>query len=175
MNVEDFAEANPRLILEDYFAGETHAWGLFEDRFRTVRRQFSVTIDGQWDGHVLVLDEHFSYADGETDRRVWRITRIDEHTYHGRADDVVGIAVGRTFGNALNWQYDMDLKVGDRTWRVRFDDWMFLQPGGILINRARVSKLGLMVGEVTLFFAKPATRNPGFAHADPREAAIARR
>ena len=174
MNVEDFAEATPRLVLEDYFAGETHAWGLFEDRFGTVRRQFSVTIDGHWDGHVLVLDEHFAYADGEADRRVWRITKIDENTYHGRADDVVGIAVGKTFGNALNWRYDMDLKVRGRTLRVRFDDWMFLQPGDILINRARVSKLGLTVGEVTLFFAKQTIRNPGLVNADWRDAAIAR-
>lgn len=154
MKVEDFSGATPQLRLEEYFLGKTHAWGIFEDRFGTVRRQFSVTIDGSWDGSVLTLDEHFVYSDGETDRRVWRITKVDAETYHGRADDIVGIAVGRTAGNALNWRYDMDLKVGDRTWRVHFEDWMFLQEDGVLINRARVSKLGITLGEVTLFFMK---------------------
>ncbi len=37
---------------------------------------------------------------------------------------------------------------------MKFDDWMFLQPGGVVINRARVSKWGIDIGEVTLFFSK---------------------
>ena len=49
----------------------------------------------------------------------------------------------------------MDLKVGDGSWRVSFDDWMFLQPDGVLVNRARVKKWGFEIGEVTLFFTKP--------------------
>ena len=48
----------------------------------------------------------------------------------------------------------MDLKIGDGTMRVHFNDWMFLQPSGILLNRARVSKLGVEIGTVTLAFMK---------------------
>jgi len=161
MKPQDFADTEPRLVVEKYFVGRTRAWGLFEDRFGDVRRQFVVDIEGRWDGRELVLDEHFIYADGERDRRIWRIVKKDEHTYEGRADDVVGTASGIAYGNALNWQYDMDLKVGDRTWRVRFDDWMFLQADGVLINRARVSKFGLEIGEVTLFFRKTSDSDEG--------------
>lgn len=154
MKPEDFAGTEPRLTLEEYFLGHTRAWGLFEDRFGDLRAQFVVDIDGTWDGRDLVLDEHFTYADGRTDRRVWRITRIDEHTYEGTAADVIGTASGRTFGNALNWRYNMDLKVGERSIRVHFDDWMFLQPDGVLLNRARVRKWRVEIGEVTLVFRK---------------------
>ena len=70
---------------------------------------------------------------------------------------VVGVASGEAYGNALNWRYDMDLKVGDGTMRVHFNDWMFLQPSGVLLNRARVTKLGFAVGEVTLAFFRPET------------------
>lgn len=154
MKPEDFAGREPKLVLEDYFVGETKAWGLFEDRFGDVRREFVVDIEGTWDGRELVLDEHFTYADGEKDRRIWRIVRTGEHGYAGEADDVVGPAVGTVYGNALNWQYDFDLVVNDRTWRVSFDDWMFLQPDGVLINRAKVRKWGVELGTVTLFFRK---------------------
>ncbi len=154
MKPEDLAQRAPRLVVEEYFSGQTRAWGIFEDRFGNLRSEFVVDIEGRWDGQALVLDERFLYADGKTERRVWRIDRIDANTYEGRADDVVGTATGRTFGNALNWRYTLDLKVGERTWRVDFDDWMFLQPHGALINRARVSKWGFDVGEVTLFFQK---------------------
>jgi hypothetical protein len=158
MEARDFAEAQPRLVLEEYFAGRTRAWGLFEDRSGHLRRQFVVDIDGTWDGGELVLDEHFTYSDGEKDRRVWRIVKKDSHTYEGRATDVVGVAQGFAYGNAVNWRYDLDLKVDDETWRLHFDDWMFLQPDGVLINRARVSKWGLDVGEVTLVFRRMEVR-----------------
>jgi len=154
MKIEDFANTEPKLVLEDYFAGKTKAWGIFEDRFGDIRRQFVVDIDGQWDGNELVLTEDFIYSDGETEQRIWTIKKIDEHTYSGTAADVVGEAVGKTYGQALNWRYTLDLKVGDKTWKVNFDDWMVLQPDGVLMNRAKVSKWGFNVGEVTIFFRK---------------------
>ena len=159
MNPEDFAGTEPKLVLEEYFAGQTRAWGIFEDRFGNLRRQFTVDVTGTWDGEELVLDEHFHYSDGEKDRRIWRIGRLDEHTYEGRADDVIGVAEGTAYGNAVNWRYEIDLKVGDGSWRVRFNDWMFLQPNGVLINRARVKRWGFDIGEVTLTFMKPSASN----------------
>lgn len=158
MKPTDFEDSTPKLVIEEYFAGETLAWGIFEDRFGRLRRQFTVDITGTWDGEQLVLDERFVYSDGETDRRVWKITKTGPHTYEGIADDVVGAARGEAYGNALNWQYDLDLKVGDGTMRVHFNDWMFLQPSGVLLNRARVTKLGFKLGEVTLAFMKPEAR-----------------
>jgi len=154
MTPDDFSEHEPKLDLFQYFSGETQAWGLFEDRFGQVRRQFQVEIAGRIEDGELVLEEDFLYADGERDRRVWRIRRNGERGYVGAADDVIGEAQGRAAGNALNWRYDMDLKVGADTWRVSFDDWMFLQPGDVLINRAKVKKFGLEIGSVSIFFTK---------------------
>ena len=154
MKPTDFKGTTPTLVIEEYFAGKTFAWGLFEDRFGRVRRQFTVDISGTVEGDILVLDEHFRYSDGETDRRVWKIRKTSSHTYEGLAGDVVGTARGEAYGNTLNWRYDMDLKIGDGTLRVHFDDWMFLQPSGVLLNRARVRKFGIDIGEVTLAFMK---------------------
>ena len=154
MKAEDFRGREPRLVIENYFDGKVKAWGVFEDRFGTLRRQFEVDINGTWDGSNLVLDEHFVYADGERDRRIWRITKTDAHTYEGRADDVLGTATGRQFGNALNWRYDMILNIRGTDVKVHFNDWMYLQSDGMLLNRARVSKWGIRLGEVTLAFRK---------------------
>lgn len=161
MKPEDFINSEPKLDLFSYFDGQTQAWGIFEDRFGTVRRQFQVAITGTIDGNVLTLDEHFDYSDGEKDQRIWVIHKKNDNSFEGRAADVVGVAEGISSGNALNWAYDMDLKVGDSTIRVRFDDWMFLQKGGVLINRAQVSKWGFNIGEVSLFFMKPANASSG--------------
>lgn len=156
MKPEDFAGREPELVLEEYFLGETMAWGIFEDRFGTLRRSFTVDITGTWDEEqqLLTLEEDFLYDDGEVDRRVWRVTKKDEHNYNGRADDVVGVAEGKIYGPALNWKYDIDLKMKDSSLRVTFNDWMFLQDEKTMINRAKVTKFGILLGEVTIFFRK---------------------
>lgn len=155
MTPADFADTKPRFVLEDYFAGEMRAYGLFQDRFGTVRRQFVVDITGTPTDDGIRLDERFLYADGEEDRRVWTITRTGPGRYVGEADDIVGQAEGTASGNALNWRYVMDLPVGEGTWRVSFDDWMFLQPDGVLLNRASVRKWGVEIGTVSIAFVKP--------------------
>ncbi|MCW9077543.1 MAG: DUF3833 domain-containing protein [Gammaproteobacteria bacterium] len=156
MQAKDFEGTTPRLDLFDYFAGDTRAWGIFESRSGELKRQFTVDIRGEVEGDSLTLTEDFVYADGETQQRIWRIRRLDEHRFEGRADDVVGTANGLAYGQALNWRYTLRLPFRDSTLEVKFDDWMYLQPDGVLINRATVSKFGFKVGEVTLFFSKGA-------------------
>ena len=156
MKPEDFAGREPKLLIEDYFAGHTKAWGIFQDRFGRLRRQFEVDIEGTWEDGTLTLVEDFLYDVGETERRVWRITKSGEHQYEGRAEGVIGVAEGLAYGNALNWSYRFALEVGDDTWNVAFDDWLFLQSDGMLINRAEVTKFGFKLGEVTLVFRKEA-------------------
>ncbi len=150
----DFADAPRTLKLEAYFAGETRAYGVFEDRFNTVRRQFTVDITGTVENGVLTLDERFVYDDGERDTRVWTIDILGDGRYRGTADDVPVPAEGEIAGNAFNWTYKVDLKVGDDTWKVGFDDWMYLLEDDILLNRAYVTRYGVRIGEVTLFFRK---------------------
>ncbi|RED45793.1 DUF3833 domain-containing protein [Aestuariispira insulae] len=154
MQPEDFAGQEPELDLFEYFDGQTQAWGWFEDRFGTVRRQFHVSISGTIDDGVLTLDEDFTYRDGERSKRVWRIRKDGKSGYAGEADDVIGRATGRVSGNALNWRYTLALPIGDNVWHVQFDDWMFLQENGILLNRAVVRKWGLELGRVSIFFSK---------------------
>lgn len=155
MEQSDLKDATLRLVPEEYFAGDTEAWGIFEDRFGTLRRQFTVDIKGSWDGRELILDERFRYSDGETDRRVWTIRKTGEHGYEGRADGVGGTAVGAASGNALNWRYDLDLEIAGRKITVQVNDWMFLQSSRVLLNRGRFSKFGIELGTVTLAFMKP--------------------
>jgi hypothetical protein len=145
----------PALRLEDYFAGTTRAWGVFQDRFGTLRRQFEVDIDGRWDGQTLTLTEDFRYDDGETESRVWSLRPDGETGYVGTTADAVGPARGTVDGNAFRWRYRFRLAIGAKRLTVAFDDRMFLQADGTLINRARVTKFGLLLGEATIVFAKP--------------------
>ena len=142
------------LVLEDYFTGKTRAEGVFIDFFGNVGESFVVDVDGTWDGRVLTLDEDFTYADGRKQRRIWRITKTGPNTYLGRADDVIGEALGRVNGPTLTWTYDVDLDLGNRTQRVTFDDVLFLQDERTLLNQADVKVGPVAIGMVTLNFTK---------------------
>jgi hypothetical protein len=150
------AGAVPPLVLEQYFEGRTEAWGVVQNRSGTVQRQFKVDIDGTWDPatSTLVLDERFAYADGATDRRVWTIRKTGPGRYQGTAPDVIGVAEGLVQGNQLSWVYDINLTLDSRPVRVTFDDRMWLQSDGILINRAKIRKFGITWGEVLISFRR---------------------
>lgn len=44
----------------------------------------------------------------------------------------------------------------DSTYEMSIDDWMYLMDEDTLINRTSMSKLGVEVGQVTLFFRRQA-------------------
>lgn len=159
MKVEHYAHTEPKLDLFEYFEGKTYAWGQFQTRSGELKRRFYVDITGTIEGNTLTLDEKFIYDDGETEQRIWVIERNAPNQYQGTAGDVIGTAYGQTAGAVFNWRYTLDLPYGNRSIHVQFDDWMFLQPDGVLLNRAEVKKWGFRVGEVTLAFSKLNHRN----------------
>ena len=148
----DYAGEKPPLELKTYFNGELSAHGLFTDRSGQVVRRFTVAMTGTWNGNQGTLDERFSYSDGSSERRVWRLTDLGGGRYEGRADDVVGVAQGLAVGNALNWRYTLALPVDGRVWEVQFDDWMFQMDDRVMLNKAVMRKFGVRLGEVTLSF-----------------------
>jgi hypothetical protein len=106
-------------------------------------------------GRYADLDERFRYDDGETQTRVWTLVRQSDNSWRGRAGDVIGEAIGQTAGNALHWNYTL-LPVDDKQYEVQMDDWMYQMDERTLINRTSMSKFGVEVGQVTLFFRKEA-------------------
>ena len=153
-NFDKYTNVEPKLNLFNYFKGQTQAWGIFEDRFGNIKKQFKVNITGTVEGNYLKLNEEFVYKNGKNERRIWNIKKINENNYQGTANDIEGVAKGKSKGNALNWTYDMNIKVKEKNILVHFDDWMYLQENNILINKAKVTKWGFKVGEVLLFFSK---------------------
>ena len=154
VNVEDYKDEQPKLDLREYFAGNVDAWGMFQDRSGKVIKRFHVLIEGRIQGEALILDEHFTYSDGTTQQRIWTLTELTPGQWRGTAADVVGEAIGEVAGNALRWRYVMSLPVDDSIYEVHFDDWMYLMDDKTLANRSFMSKFGVELGQVTLFFRK---------------------
>lgn len=158
VNIKDYAAEQPKLDLKQYFNGTIDGWGMVQDRSGKVTRRFYVEIIAKWDGadkgeSVGVLDESFKWSDGKTEKRIWTI-RKDGDRYSGTAGDVVGTAAGEAVGNALRWNYVLALPVDGKTYHVDMDDWMYLIDKDTLGNKTRMSKFGVHLAEITIFFRK---------------------
>lgn len=156
--VSQYTNEKPVLELSEYFSGTIDAYGIFTDRSGIVKKRFTVLIKADWkvvDGKkVGTLDESFDYSDGTKQKRIWTLTEVSPGKYIGKADDVVGQANGTSSGNALNWAYTLALPVDGTVYHVQFDDWMYLVTPKVMINKAKMSKFGFELGEVTLSFYK---------------------
>ena len=102
----------------------------------------------------LILKEKFNWDDGEVQDREWTINKIDENNYEGTAGDVVGKAVGYSYGPAFKFEYVLLVPVKGKELKITFDDWIFKQDDRVAINRATMTKFGFKVAELTVVFVK---------------------
>ena len=80
--------------------------------------------------------------------------RQDEDAYTAHTDDVVGKGVGHVKGAVFKLKYDFLLTLYGRKVKVRFDDVMVKQTENTILNRAKVSKFGLLLGELFITFSR---------------------
>ncbi|MEM6603728.1 MAG: DUF3833 domain-containing protein [Pseudomonadota bacterium] len=152
--LDHYKGTKPQADLKAFFTGPVKAWGIIQDWRGDVVSRFDVDMQGSWKGNIGTLEEDFVYYDGSTQRRVWTITQKKDGKYIGTASDIIGEAEGATNGSALRWAYSMDVPVDDTTYRLYFDDWMWMMNDGVLINRSYLKKFGFTVAELTLFMQK---------------------
>ena len=154
MRPEEYKNTEPKIKIEEYFLGNVKAWGIFQDRSGKVKRQFTAKMNGSFDGQDFILNEDFSWNDGEKQQRRWTIKKTGDHNYEGTAADVVGVAKGVSYGSAFKFEYNLLIPFKNKKIKVRFDDWIFKQDDKVAINRAIVTKFGFKVGELTVFFVR---------------------
>lgn len=157
MKIEDFASKRPVLLLENFFAGATQGWGVMQNRFGTYQSQFSIKAHGGWDAanSTLHLTEIYTFDDGHVDTLEWTITKKSAGVYEGHEKRIDGTAKGEQAGNAYHWSYSRRVPSADGSESTSgFDDWFWLQDDQTLIARASVTKLGVEVATLSVFYRK---------------------
>ena len=71
VSVVAYKDEKPALILEDYLNGTFDAYGLFSNWQGQVTRRMHVVMKASWTGDIGVLDEEFTWSDGEKQKRVY--------------------------------------------------------------------------------------------------------
>lgn len=156
-DIEDYKGSADNFDLKEYFNGELIAWGTIQDGSDKVTRRFCVELDGKWQGNDGVLAEKFFFDDGEITYRNWALKKQKNGQYIGTADDVIGTAQGQHKGFAFQLQYTLALPVDDSVYHVSMNDWMYKIDEYRVMNKTAMSKFGVNVANVTLFFDKQTT------------------
>jgi hypothetical protein len=152
--LNDYADNQPVINIEHFFAGKLVAHGVVKNRQGDVTRFFSATIDAYWKDGVGVLDEEFHFDDGEVQLRQWQLTPQGQGHYLATANDVVGTHTMRTKGNAIFLDYVLRLPYKGDSIDVTVDDKMFLLTDNRIINESVFYKWGFRVGSVQLVIEK---------------------
>lgn len=165
-NLSSYRDTKPAFVLEDFFNGPSFAYGMVQDYTGKKIRHFCVNIDGSWaekNGNLVgTIDETFHFNDGEISKRIWEITRHQHNgktSYTGTAGDIEGVATGSAEGSVFHWNYDLKIPIADEdgektTYTFFIDDWIYLIEPERAFNHSTIEKLGITVGEITLFFDK---------------------
>ena len=152
--LDDYQDVDKPFDIKRYFDGRVIAWGMVQNFSNKVSRRFCVEIEGTWQGNEGVLAEKFYFNDGEISYRNWQLSKKTDGSYEGQAEDVIGMAIGKHQGFAFQFQYQLSLVVEDESYQVSMDDWMYQLDEFRVMNKTSMSKLGVKVAEVTLFFDK---------------------
>ena len=152
--LDDYSGSTPTLELDTFFNGNLRAYGLVLDRSGLVTRRFEVDLIGTWQNNQGELKEWFRFDDGEKSTRNWQLTKLPNGHYTGTAEDVIGIAKGKTSGAALYWKYQLLIPYQGDEYVITLDDWMYLIDENRLFNKTELTKFGFKVGEVILYIEK---------------------
>lgn len=152
---QQFASAAPRFEPDKFFEGPVRSWGVIESRSGKPKSRLRADLMGRRIGNEVEVTQDFTFEDGRTQQRVWRIRRLDEHRYDASANDVIGPAIGYAHGNAFHWTYTLQLRPGNVLSRVRMEHWMYLLGDGeTMLNRVVIRKFGVIVGQTTEYFRR---------------------
>ena len=151
MTPQDFATSKTHFELDRFFEGHNRSWGVFENTDGAPKRSFVCDSFGTRarDGS-LTLDQHFRFSDGKTQKRLWHIRRVDATHWEATANDMIGTARGECVGNALYWEYNIQVDAKNPLTVVHLRQWIY-QPEGTdtVMTRLVGTKLGLTLFEVT--------------------------
>jgi hypothetical protein len=139
-----------------FFAGHTHSWGVIEGRSGAPSEWVVTDSHGEKQGtDRLVMVQRLTFQDGTTQQRNWTLWRSGPDQFDATANDMVGPAKGTSDANIFHWQWVLARSPGNALMNVTMNQWMYRLDDGSVMIRTTVSKLGIILAEVTEHFAHP--------------------
>ncbi|WP_135506521.1 DUF3833 family protein [Roseovarius aestuariivivens] len=150
----DYVEDIPNFDLRQHLNGPIQCEGVIYGPLGRVTSRFSGDFEAEWDGNRGIMKEHFRYHSGNTQDREWRLELGNDGAIKADADDLVGQGQGQQSGATVQLRYKIRLPEDAGGHVLSVSDWMYLTPGGTIVNRSQFRKWGIKVAELVATMQK---------------------
>jgi hypothetical protein len=144
--------SGPSITLVSAFQGRTTGRGHFRIWLTGDERRFTARLNGSVTGpegaRILTVVEDFIYDDGQKDRLTWVFRELRAGRWSGKREDTVGEAVVIEKDGQISLTYTADFRSSSGVNRLGFQDILYANPDGSIINDAVVSRAGIPVASV---------------------------
>lgn len=144
-----YAGQGPQFVMDKHLSGPILSEGVIFGPNGEMTNSFVATMHGEWSGSSGTLEENFTYSNGKTQQRKWRLQMDSPTTFTAEADDVVGTGKGIVSGSTVRLEYTIVLSDDAGGHKLNVTDWMYLTESGVIMNRSELRKFGLKVAELT--------------------------
>lgn len=144
----DYENDGPQFDLRRDLNGRIRCDGVIYGPFGRVTSRFHGQFEASWTGNTGIMREHFTYDSGTQQHRAWELSLGNDGSIQALAEDVVGTGRGTQRGSAVNLRYRLRLPDDAGGHVLDVDDWMYLAPGGAVVNRSQFRKFGIKVAEL---------------------------
>ena len=155
MTMTGFTGTAPAFDPLVYWTGHTRSWGVVENRNGTPSEIVQTDCVGEAEGaDGLHMRQTLTEGDGTVTRRDWHLRRVSAGHFTATANDMVGVAEGVAVGRVFHWSWVWARRPGNALFDVTMSQWMYGMADGTMMNRTMVSKLGVIVAEVSEQFGR---------------------
>jgi hypothetical protein len=133
-----------------FFTGHVRSWGVVEGRSGAPNGTVVTDCQGNVDAQgQLHMTQTLTLQDGKPTQRLWTMWRDGPGTFKATANDMIGTAVGHSDGRVFHWTWDLARSPGNPLMTVAMEQWMYRLPDGNVMIRTTISKLGVILAEVS--------------------------
>jgi len=150
-----FAEEPQHFDPIAFFTGHVQSWGVVENRAGEPTQRVMTDCTGEAEGgDGLHMTQRLVFDGGPAQNREWHMRRTGPQRYEATANDMVGVARGEAAGRVFHWRWVLATDPGNALADVTLEQWMYRIDAGTMMNRTIITKLGIIVAEVTEAFTR---------------------
>ncbi len=142
------AESGPAFDPVAFFTGHVTSWGVEENRAGQPVGIVTTDCVGTVNGNGIRMVQVLRIAGKAPQTRIWQLSGAAGH-YTATANDMAGTAEGTVYGRAFHWRWVLETAPGNDLKNVTMDQWMYRMDDGAVMIRTHVSKLGILLLQVS--------------------------
>ena len=135
----DSLDRNSKFEMRKFFSGDVEGFAIIQDGDGKIIETQTFKINGKWDENKGIIQQDFTYGNGDKDNRTWLVTVDNDGSFSAIGHDITAPAQGKQKGNAMQMSYSLLLGGKDKKKvKVNFEDKIYLidEKSAIMISES---------------------------------------